>query len=211
MFKSTLIAFFLSCLACCSLSQEPAFPIHEGDPVPGKNEAMAVFGEGCFWHSEIIFQSLYGVRDAVSGYAGGRDPSPTYESVSGGRTGHAECVQVFYDPEKVGFRMLVKAFFESHDPTTLNRQGNDVGTEYRSIIFYRNEEERRIIESQLAEAQMRFRAPIVTEIRPYSGFYPAEPYHQEYILNHPGNRYVQRVSIPEYEHFRENFKGRFKP
>ena len=111
------------------------------------NEAVATFGEGCFWHSEIVFQSLVGVRDAVSGYSGGTDPNPSYENVCSGNTGHAEVVQVYYDPAKISFETLVSAFFTSMDPTTLNRQGNDQGTQYRSVAFYRNDKEKNIIES----------------------------------------------------------------
>src|SRR5215475_2356669 len=113
------------------------------------NEAVATFAEGCFWHTEIVFQSLVGVRDAVSGYAGGTDTHPDYEKVSSGETGHAESVQVYYDPTKISFETLVKAFFASHDPTELNRQGNDVGTQYRSIAFYGNDKEKQIIESEI--------------------------------------------------------------
>ena len=116
---------------------------------PSANEAVATFAEGCFWHTEIVFQSLVGVRDAVSGYAGGTDTNPDYEKVSSGETGHAESVQVYYDPSKISFETLVKAFFASHDPTQVNRQGNDVGTQYRSIAFYRNEKEKQIIDAEI--------------------------------------------------------------
>jgi len=179
---------------------------------PSSNEAVATFSEGCFWHTEIVFQSLAGVRDAVSGYAGGTDRNPNYEKVSSGETGHAESVQVFYDPSKISFETLVKAFFASHDPTELNRQGNDVGTQYRSIAFYRNEKEKEIIETQIKQLadEKKFSGKIVTEVKPFTKFYPAEDYHQEYILHNPQNPYVQNVSIPDYERFRKEFKGNFK-
>jgi peptide-methionine (S)-S-oxide reductase len=209
--KSILFFSLLVFVFSCGRSQEPQYKIHPGQDKPYKNEALATFGEGCFWHAEIIFQSLEGVRDAVSGYAGGKDVSPTYEEVSSGSTGHAETVQVYYDPARVSFRTLVAAFFASHDPTTKNRQGNDIGTEYRSVVFYRNAAEKKVIEEEWAEAQKRYKRPIVTEVLPFSVFYPAEEYHQEYILHHPGNRYVQVVSIPEYNAFRSDFKGKFKP
>ena len=176
------------------------------------NEAVATFAEGCFWHTEIVFQSLVGVRDAVSGYAGGTATNPDYEKVGSGETGHAESVQVYYDPSKISFETLVKAFFASHDPTQVNRQGNDVGTEYRSIAFYRNEKEKQIIEAaikRIADAKT-YKSKIVTEVVPYSKFYPAEDYHQEYIYYHPENSYVQYVSIPEYLKFRREFKGNYK-
>ena len=116
---------------------------------PTANEAIATFSEGCFWHAEIVFQSLVGVRDAVSGYCGGTATNPDYEQVASGQTGHAETVQVYYDPSKISYETLVAAFFASQDPTTLNRQGNDMGTEYRSIAFYRNETENQIIQAQI--------------------------------------------------------------
>jgi peptide-methionine (S)-S-oxide reductase len=175
------------------------------------NEAVATFAEGCFWHAEIIFQSLVGVRDAVSGYAGGTDNRPDYDKVASGRTGHAETVQVYYDPTKISFETLVKAFFASHDPTTLNRQGNDAGTEYRSIAFYRNEKEKQIIETEIKRLnQTKYNNMIVTQVMPFTKFYKAEDYNQEYIYHNPDNPYVQNVSIPEYQKFRKEYNGNFK-
>lgn len=177
---------------------------------PSPNEAVATFSEGCFWHAEIVFQSLVGVRDAVSGYAGGKDKHPDYETVSTGSTGHAETVQVYYDPSKISYETLVAAFFASMDPTELNRQGNDEGTQYRSIAFYRNANEKQVIESAIRSAQTKYKAKIVTEVVPYTQFYPAEDYHQEYIHYHPDNGYVEQVSIPEFLAFKKSFKGNFK-
>ncbi len=176
------------------------------------NEAVATFAEGCFWHTEIVFQSLAGVRDAVSGYAGGTVANPDYEKVSSGETGHAESVQVYYDPSKISFETLVKAFFASHDPTQVNRQGNDVGTQYRTIAFYRNEKEKQIIEAEIKRLkdEKKYSGEIVTQVTQYTKFYPAEDYHQEYILHHPENPYVQHVSIPDFEKFKKEFKGNFK-
>src|SRR6476620_5561078 len=131
----------------CAQTQTSKIPV--GTKKKSPNEAVATFAEGCFWHTEIVFQSLDGVRDAVSGYSGGTDTNPDYEKVSEGNTGHAESVNVYYDPSKISFQTLVKAFFASHDPTELNRQGNDEGTQYRSIAFYRNEAEKKIIESEI--------------------------------------------------------------
>jgi peptide-methionine (S)-S-oxide reductase len=177
-------------------------------------ESVAYFSEGCFWHTEIVFQSLEGVRDAISGYAGGTDTAPDYEKVSSGETGHAETVQVFYDPAKISFETLVKAFFASHDPTQLNYQGNDVGTQYRSIAFYSNDKEKQIIDAEMkriTEAK-KYSKKIVTEVKSFTKFFPAEAYHQEYILHHPGQVYVVRVSIPDYLRFRKEFiEGKFKP
>lgn len=180
---------------------------------PVANEAVATFAEGCFWHAEIIFQSLVGVRDAVSGYAGGTDKNPDYEKVAGGSTGHTETVQVYYDPSKISYETLVKALFASMDPTQLNRQGNDAGTEYRSVAFYRNETEKEIIEAEikrLTDAKV-YKKNIVTEVTPFTKFYPAENYHQEYIYHNPGNSYVKNISVPEYLEFRKHFKGNLKP
>ncbi len=198
----------------CGQTQSKALKIPVGNnKAASANEAVATFAQGCFWHTEIIFQSLAGVRDAVSGYAGGKDKQPSYEKVITGKTGHAESVQVFYDPSIISYETLVKAFFESQDPTTLNRQGNDVGTQYRSIAFYRNDKEKQAIESEiqrLAESK-KYRNPIVTEVVALTKFYPAEDYHQEYISHNPGNPYVRNVSIPDYVKFRNEFKGNFKP
>jgi peptide-methionine (S)-S-oxide reductase len=211
-------SFFLSLLVSISLlscaqsnSSNTKIPVASGKkPLP--NEAVATFAEGCFWHAEIVFQSLEGVRDAVSGYAGGSTTHPDYEQVSSGTTGHAETVQVYYDPAVISYETLVKAFFASQDPTTLNKQGNDVGTEYRSIAFYRNEKEKSIIESEIKRLtdSHKFSGKIVTEVKPFNTFYPAEDYHQEYISLHPNNPYVQNVSIPEFIKFKKDFKGKFK-
>ena len=186
------------------------FPV--GSTKPLANEAVATFSEGCFWHAEIVFQSLDGVRDAVSGYAGGTETNPSYEKVAGGNTGHAETVQVYYDPAKISYEMLVKAFFASQDPTTLNRQGNDAGTEYRSMAFYRNEKEKQIIESEIKRLTdlKVYKNKIVTEVVPFKKFYIAEGYHQEYIHNNPGNSYVANVSIPEFLSFKKRFKANYK-
>ena len=180
--------------------------------MPTANEAIATFSEGCFWHAEIVFQSLVGVRDAVSGYSGGNTNNPDYETVSTGSTGHAETVQVYYDPSKISYETLVAALFASMDPTTLNRQGNDAGTEYRSIAFYRNEKEKQIIEAEIKRINdsKKYRGKVVTEVKAFSKFYPAEAYHQEYIYYHPDNGYVQNVSIPEFHEFVATFKGNFK-
>ena len=200
-------------LNACAQPQDKKFAAPTGIRQKGSgHEAVATFAEGCFWHSEIVFQSLAGVRDAVSGYAGGTDKKPDYEKVSGGETGHAEAVQVYYDSSVVSFETLVKAFFASQDPTTLNRQGNDVGPQYRSVAFYRNEKEKQIIEAEIKRLtdQKKYRDKIVTEVKPVTQFYPAEDYHQEYIAHNPGNPYVQNVCIPEFLEFKKDFKANYK-
>jgi peptide-methionine (S)-S-oxide reductase len=212
--KSLIVALFsVIILSSCVQSQNKELVIPVGSAKkPAGKESVATFAEGCFWHAEIVFQSLVGVRDAVSGYAGGHDTDPDYEKVSSGNTGHAETVQVYYDSTKISFKTLVDAFFASLDPTQLNRQGNDRGTEYRSIAFYRNANEKAIIDAaikQLTDSK-KYKDKIVTEVVPFTKFYPAEDYHQEYILNNPGNSYVRIVSIPEFLKFKEEFKGNFK-
>jgi peptide-methionine (S)-S-oxide reductase len=208
----TTVAALIVFIGCAQPqnSQAKIFPADKEKP--SANEAVATFAEGCFWHTEIVFQSLQGVRDAVSGYAGGTAANPDYETVSNGETGHAESVQVYYDPSKISFETLVKAFFASHDPTQLNRQGNDIGTQYRSVAFYRNKKEKEIIEAEIKrlQSEKKYSQKIVTEVKQYDKFYPAEKYHQEYILQHPENPYVQAVSIPDFEKFRKEFKGNFK-
>ena len=203
---------FMLVFLSCGQTQDSKLNISTGSQKKMPNEAVATFAEGCFWHTEIVFQSLVGVRDAVSGYAGGKDKNPDYESVSSESTGHAESVQVYYDPSKISFETLVKAFFASHDPTTLNRQGNDVGPQYRSIAFYRNEKEKQIIENEINQlnASKKYNNKIVTEVKELSKFYPAEKYHQEYIYHHPDNPYVKNVSIPDFLKFKKEFKGNFK-
>ena len=214
MTRSVISIFFLITLNACGQHEAVKKDLNQAatneKPLPG--EAVATFAEGCFWHSEIVFESLEGVREAVSGYAGGTDNDPDYEEVSSGSTGHAEAVQVFYDPKKISFKTLVEAFFASQDPTTLNRQGHDEGTQYRSIAFYNNSEERSIIENEIKRLTdlKKYRNPIVTEVKPISTFHKAEDYHQEFIKNNPDNSYVQNVSIPDFHKFKNEFKGNFK-
>lgn len=210
-FITAVIALSLFCSCKQTQGQKSAIPL--GSKIKGTNEAVATFAEGCFWHAEIIFQSLVGVRDAVSGYAGGSTANPDYEKVSTGRTGHTETVQIYYDPAKISYETLVKALFASMDPTQLNRQGNDAGTEYRSAAFYRTEQEKAIIEAEIKRLTdlKVYKNKIVTEVKPFVAFYPAEDYHQEYAYYHPDNSYVANVSIPEFLQFRKEFKGNFKP
>src|ERR1700742_3538215 len=176
--KLVLFSAFFVLLAACGQTQPVNIPVKVSDK-PTPNEAVADFSEGCFWHAEIVFQSLAGVRDAVSGYAGGTDKHPDYEKVCTGTTGHAETVQVYYDPAKISFATLVAAFFASMDPTELNRQGPDEGTQYRSIAFYRTNQEKKTIEDEIAKlkASKKYSAPIVTQVLPFNSFYPAEDYH----------------------------------
>lgn len=210
--KNLFAIIALVAFSSCAQSQNNNVKIPLGSKSKTANEAVATFGEGCFWHAEIVFQSLAGVRDAVSGFAGGTVANPDYETVCTGSTGHAEVVQVYYDTTKISYETLVKAFFASMDPTELNRQGNDEGTQYRSIVFYRNDKEKQIIEAEIKKItdSKKYSHKIVTQVVPYKDFYAAEDYHQEYIYHHPDNPYVQNVSIPDYLAFRREFKGNFK-
>jgi peptide-methionine (S)-S-oxide reductase len=156
-----------------------------------------VLGGGCFWCIEALYERLDGVRSVESGYAGGTAPDPTYEEVCSGRTGHAEVVRITYDPETVSLGELLDFFWQAHDPTTLNRQGADVGTQYRSIILYASEEQEAAARASMEKAQTNFRDPIVTDIEPLEAFYPAESYHQDYFDKNPNAPYCQYVIVPK--------------
>jgi peptide-methionine (S)-S-oxide reductase len=180
---------------------------------PGTTTDTATFGTGCFWCTEAIFEELDGVYSVTSGYSGGTTVNPTYKEVCTGETGHAECVQVVYDPAKISFDELLEVFWEVHDPTTLNRQGADAGTQYRSAIFYHNEEQKQKAEKYKAalDKSGAFNNPIVTEITPFSKFYPAENYHQEYYeLNKNTNPYCSIVIRPKLDKFRKVFANKLK-
>jgi peptide-methionine (S)-S-oxide reductase len=178
----------------------------------GANREVATLAGGCFWCLEAVFDELKGVTDVVSGYAGGSVPSPTYYAVCSGRTGHAEVTQVTFDPRVISFGDLLDVFFTIHDPTTLNRQGNDVGTQYRSAIFYHTPEQKRIAEEKIAQlnAQHLWRGKIVTEVTPFTAFYPAEDYHQEYYQNNADQPYCQFVVEPKLAKARKLFLSKLK-
>jgi peptide-methionine (S)-S-oxide reductase len=172
----------------------------------------ATFGSGCFWCSEAVFSELEGVAKVEPGYAGGSVPNPTYEQVCTDRTGHAEVAQVTFDPSAISYRELLEVFFSTHDPTTLNRQGADEGSQYRSVIFFNSEtqkEEASRIISELTDDKV-FRRPIVTEVSPLDKFYPAEDYHREYYKLNPNKSYCQVVIAPKLAKFRAHFQGKLK-
>jgi peptide-methionine (S)-S-oxide reductase len=173
---------------------------------------VATLAGGCFWCLEAVFEQLQGVGRVVSGYSGGPAPNPTYRQVCGGGTGHAEVVQVTFDPQVISFRDLLDVFFAIHDPTTPNRQGPDVGTQYRSAIFYHTPQQKADAEARIAElnAARIWGAPIVTEVTPFTAFYPAEDYHQGYFRNNPGQGYCQAVVGPKVAKFRKQFAHRIK-
>jgi len=168
----------------------------------------ATFGGGCFWCTEAIFQQLDGVSEVLPGYMGGHRENPTYEQVCSGATGHAEVIQIMYDEEIVPYDELLAVFFKTHDPTTLNRQGNDVGTQYRSVIFYHDDKQRAAAESFVRELKENrvYDNPIVTEIVPAQTFYAAEEYHHDYFNNHPENPYCAAVIAPKLQKFLKNRK-----
>jgi peptide-methionine (S)-S-oxide reductase len=167
----------------------------------------ATFGGGCFWCTEAVYQQLRGIKSVTSGYCGGSVPNPTYEQVCSKRTGHAEVVQVVFDPREIGYADVLEVFFRTHDPTTVDRQGNDVGPQYRSVIFYHNEQQRRTAEQVKAalEAGEMFSAPIVTDIVAISEFFPAEGYHHNYSAANPRQPYCSFVIAPKVEKFRKTF------
>lgn len=167
---------------------------------------LATFGGGCFWCMEALFQTLDGVKSVASGFAGGTAPKPTYEQVCTGRTGHAEVIQIQFDPAKVTYEKLLEAFWKAHDPTTLNRQGADMGSQYRSIILYQNEAQRRAAEKSKQEEASHFKDPIVTEIAPLSHFYLAEEYHQDYFNKNPSAPYCTLVIRPKLQKFEKRAK-----
>jgi peptide-methionine (S)-S-oxide reductase len=174
--------------------------------------AVAVFGGGCFWCVEAVFDELHGVRSVVSGYAGGETKNPTYEQVCSGRTGHAEVIKIEYDPAEISFRELMTVFFATHDPTTLNRQGNDVGTQYRSTIFYADDEQKQQAAAfikELDEAKS-FKNSIVTTLEPLTEFYPAEDYHQKFYANNPYQPYCQYMIPPKLSKLHKQFKELLK-
>lgn len=167
----------------------------------------AIFGGGCFWCLEAVFELLKGVVKTQSGYAGGNLPHPTYEQVCGGATGHAEVVRVTYDPRVIAYGELLEVFFAIHDPTTLNRQGNDRGTQYRSVIYFQTPEQKAQAETMVARlmAEGAFPSPIVTEVVPLAVFYPAEEHHEEYFRRHPGQPYCEWVIGPKVDKFKQKF------
>lgn len=170
----------------------------------------AIFGGGCFWCTEAIFKSLKGVNSAVPGYSGGQSENPTYEEVSGGETGHAEATQIEFDPGIISYGELLTVFFATHDPTTLNRQGNDVGTQYRSVIFYTNDEQKKEAEEFIKKLNAETDGKIVTELVKFEKFYPAEDYHKNYYETHKDQPYCELVIAPKLEKVREEFKKLLK-
>ena len=177
-----------------------------------RTSKIATLGNGCFWCTEAVFQRLEGVLKVTSGYSGGDMADPDYNTVCSGITGHAECLEILFDVSTISFEEILEVFWQTHDPTTLNRQGNDVGSQYRSVIFYHDENQKEIAEKyirQLTESGI-YKNPIVTTLEPFTKFYPAETYHQDYFNQNGNAPYCQFVVKPKVEKFKEKFKGKLR-
>jgi peptide-methionine (S)-S-oxide reductase len=214
-FLAVISSLALFSASCEARPQEPnnKNKIMSAEIIPnGKKTDTATFGTGCFWCTEAVFQELKGVIKAVSGYTGGHVANPSYEEVCTGTTGHAEALEIIYDPSVITYDELLEVFWEAHDPTSLNKQGNDVGTQYRSAIFYHNAEQKDKAEHYKAELNKSgaYDKPIVTEISPYTKFYAAEDYHQNYYNTHGSQPYCYLVIRPKVEKFEKVFKNKLK-
>jgi peptide-methionine (S)-S-oxide reductase len=208
--------FAMACATPADAAGKSQLPAPATDLAPPKEgeepTRTAVLAGGCFWCTEAVFEELDGVISTVSGYSGGKKEDADYEKVTSKRTGHAEAIKITYDPRKITFGKILQIFFATHDPTTRDRQGNDVGPQYRSTIFYENEEQKRIAQAyikQLEDAKA-FERPIVTTLEPLTAFYPAEDYHQNYVKGNPFNGYVRAVALPKVKKVREQFKENLK-
>lgn len=211
--KSTFLVLitFITLMSCNSNSQTKKNDANKNlsqDPVrvePINGIERAYFASGCFWCVEAIYESVKGVQEVISGYSGGHTENPTYESSNTGRTGHAESVEVYYDPSVVSFETLVDVYFGSQNPVQINGQGPDHGSQYRSIIFYQNETQKKIIEKKKEELGKKLDKKIAAEVMPFQKFWKAEGYHQDYEKRNPGNPYIQNVSIPRLLRFQKKF------
>lgn len=204
-----IFAILISTTACTNADEKTK---HVDKEIMSNSIDTAIFASGCFWCTEAIFQELNGVEKVESGYIGGENPNPTYEEVCTGNTGHAEATRIYYNPEIINFKELLEVFWKTHDPTTLNRQGNDVGTQYRSGIFFLSEEQKDLAEEykqKLDEAGI-YESPIVTEITPASEFFVAENYHQNYYNQNGNQPYCSFVITPKVEKFKKVFEDKLK-
>jgi len=214
MVKKSIAVVFIFTFLSCNLSAEKKITdkkLTQNTKAMNKLE-LATFGNGCFWCTEAIFEQLEGVVKVESGYAGGAVKNPTYKEVCSGNTGHAEVIRLTYNPEVVGFRELLDVFFNTHDPTTLNRQGADVGTQYRSAIFYHSESQKEEAEKMIADLENEkiFDSAIVTEITAINNYYAAENYHQDYYINNKNEGYCRMVINPKLDKFIKKYKSKLK-
>ena len=177
-----------------------------------KRSEIVTLGGGCFWCTEAVFKRLAGVEKVEPGYSGGSVPNPTYEQVCSGKTGHAEVVQITFNPDVISFKEILDVFFATHDPTTLNRQGPDTGTQYRSVIFYHTDEQKTIAEKTIEELEKSktFKLPIVTQVEPFKAFYEAEDYHKDYFARHPERAYCQVIIAPKIDKLQKLFSAQLK-
>ncbi|HMG81495.1 MAG TPA: peptide-methionine (S)-S-oxide reductase MsrA [Ferruginibacter sp.] len=209
-------SFLLSVIVLFSLSSAQAGNLKLKNTKSADSTAphtlVATFGTGCFWCTEAIFEELEGVVKVTAGYSGGHTVNPTYKEVCTGTTGHAECLNIEYDPTKISFDELLEVFWQTHDPTSLNKQGNDTGTQYRSVIFYHNHKQKEIVEDYIKKLNKSgaWKKPIVTSVEPFVKFYPAEAYHQDYYLNNGKQPYCHFVIRPKVEEFEKVFSDKLK-
>lgn len=215
--KMKKLSFFISVLVfllffACSAKNKEGYKTETISDAEAKQLDTAYFASGCFWCTEAVFERVKGVKDVVSGYSGGSEKNPTYKAVSAGKTGHAESVRVAYNPEVISYEELVEIFFGSHDPTQLNRQGPDVGKQYRSAIFYETTQQKSIAEKVMKRLNNsgKYDKPIVTRVTKFSAFYKAEDYHQNYYELNPNVPYIISVSRPKVEKFMKEYKDKLK-
>ena len=205
------IVSFCALIGSSSCAQNSKKLSPKKSPKDLSNLSQATFASGCFWCVEAVFESVIGVEEAVSGYSGGKESNPTYEAVGAHQTGHAEAVQVYYDPAKVSYSTLVKVYFASMDPTQVNGQGPDNGAPYRSLVFYKNAEEKKLVENYILEIQKKYKRPISAQLVPFQKFWKAEDYHQDYVKNNPDVGYVRGESIPRIKRFQKEHPELIKP
>ncbi len=217
-----LSALFLALLISCSGKSEGKIKNNPPEPQiladmnqdQGKQQMdTAVFAGGCFWCTEAYFEEIFGVKDVISGYSGGSKPNPTYAKVSSGNTDYAESILILYNPGLVSYRKLLEVFFYTMDPTQLNRQGNDVGTQYRSVVFYKNQDQKKQAEAYIAQlnASGQYKKPIVTKVELYKNFYEAEGYHQDFYKENPDHPYINAVAKPKKNKFEKKFQELLQP
>lgn len=210
--KMKLLLFGLICIISSSCKGDTSYQtpeeISNAEPieVPAQDGLeRAYFASGCFWCVEAIYENISGVKEVISGYSGGHTQNPTYEQSNTGRTGHAEAIEVIYDPQVVSFATLVDVYFGSQNPTQTNGQGPDIGSQYRSIIFYQNEKQKKIIQEKKQALAKQLNKPIAAEVLPFQKFWKAETYHQDYKKNNPGDPYIKNVSNPRFQDFKKKF------
>ncbi len=207
-----ILLIFLAFISLTSCANKKATVLNDTVVPPGVSSDTVTFGNGCFWCTEAIFQEVEGVLSVESGYSGGTVDNPTYEQIGTGVTGHAECLNIIFDPSKVTYDELLEIFWQTHDPTTLNRQGNDIGPQYRSVIFFHNQQQKEVADKYKAalDKSGAFPRPIVTTMEPFKKFYKAENYHQNYYNENGSQPYCQFVIRPKVEKFRKVFKNKLK-